>query len=95
LRTLISKHGSDIVNLDRLRTGPHLIFEVRPDNRRCAFRAQRDAALPLVKKGIHFLLYNISAFSDASLKKLSMLKNRGPDLSISGIAAYRPYSLLQ
>jgi aspartyl-tRNA synthetase len=61
LRTLISKHRPDVVDLDRLRACPHLVLKIRPDNRRCAFRTQRDAALPLIKKGVHFLLYNIRA----------------------------------
>ena len=76
LWSIISKDGSQIIELYWLREIAHTVFHVSTAHWGSALWPQRQVVASLVIKGVHFFIYNIGSFSHTAAKKGGIFKYR-------------------
>ena len=85
LRIFISKNRIvQIVHLHRQWLRIQLVLNQRAHRPCCSLRLERDGALTLILKGIHFFLDNVSGITHTPLKQLCILKHRRTNLPVAG-----------
>ena len=65
-RSVVSEHGSDVEEADRLRQVVHSVFDVRAADGRRAFGAQSQRLAAEVVEGVHFFLDDVGFVADAA-----------------------------
>ena len=84
LRTLITEHGTDVVNLIWFLNFwcKEFVFNIGAHNRCCPFGTQGDVTISFIIEIVHFLGHNISRISHRAANDFIMLKYRCADFRI-------------
>src|SRR5690606_21873340 len=82
LRPLVSKHGTDVIQLRYVRLAVQFVFHIGPNDTRGAFGSQGHAAMAFIVERIHFLFYDVGRLPDPSLEQLGLLENRRADFLV-------------
>ena len=97
LSLFVAIAGSEIVKLQRETIVIQAMLQHSANSTRCALRPQGDGTIPLIFKGIHFLLHHVCGFPYAAQKELCMLKHRGayfPEALQVGFLTHNLFQLL-
>ena len=95
LRTVITEHRSDVIELRGSVILAQLMLNVSADSTGGVFRTQGNAAVAAVGKGIHFLFNNVGGITDTALEQLCMLKHRSSDFFVAILCANFAHGFFQ
>ncbi len=81
LRALVAEHGTDVVDLPRLRSRVEFVLHIGARHRSGPLRPQGQASSLAIGEGVHLLLHDVGGLPHAAQEEVGVLEDGGADLT--------------